>query len=322
MKIKNIVLLLFLGLGICLNATPAKAEAQKLTFSTGSLGGGFFAVGSGISDYVSRTLDDVQITAISSAGVIENINRLELKNADIAMLNTQDPPLAWAGEAPFKKEYKNMRGLGILYMQAAQPYVLKSSGIKTYADLKGKVICAGAPGGTMHLDFYRWAEANGIDPEKDFGKVLFLPARDAMEAVKTGQADMAMEISSVPSPQIAELSLLSPISIIEFLPGAREKVLEEYAQYLPVTVPAGSYNGIESDQLTVGSGAMFACRADLSEELVYNIVKAVYSEEGIQYLGNVQSVLKTLTPELAVEFTPIPLHPGAERYFREIGVLN
>lgn len=304
------------GLGI------AKAEPQKLTFSTGSMGGGFFAVGSGIADYVSKILPDVSITAITSAGVVESINRLEQGKADFAMLNTQDPPLAWEGQAPYKKKYQKMRGMGILYMQAAQPYVLQSSGIKTYKDLKGKTLSVGAPGGTMHLDFFRWAEANGIDPKKDFGKVIFLPAREAMEAVKTGQVDMAMELSSIPSPQISELSIMRPVQIVEFLPGAREKVMAQYPQYLPVTIQTGAYNGIDAPHETVGTGAMFGCRADLPDDLVYKIVKAVYSKEGIEYLGNVQAALKAMSPDLAVAHQPIPLHPGAVRYFKEIGLMK
>ena len=215
-----------------------------------------------------------------------------------------------------------MRGMGILYMQAAQPYALKSSGIRTFKDLKGKTISVGAPGGTMHLDFFRWVEANGLDPKKDFDKVLFLPASEAMEAVKTGQVDVAVELSSIPSPQISELSILRPVHILEFLPGARADVMQKYPQYLPTTIEKGAYNGIDQPIETVGTGAMFACRADLPDDLVYEIVKTVYSQEGVDYLGNVIAALKSMSPNLAVSYKPIPLHPGAERYFREIGLIK
>ena len=236
----------------------AQAEPLKLTFSTGSVGGGFFAVGSGIAGFASQKIPGISITAISAAGVVESINRLEQGKADFAMLNTQDPPLAWEGKAPYKKQYRNMRGIGILYMQAAQPYTLKSSGIRTFKDLKGKTLSVGAPGGTMHLDFFRWVEANGLDPKKDFGKVLFLPASEAMEAVKTGQVDVAVELSSIPSPQISELSILRPVHILEFLPGARADMMQKYPQYLPTTIEKGAYNGIDQPIETVGTGAMFA----------------------------------------------------------------
>ena len=194
--------------------------------------------------------------------------------------------------------------------------------IRTFKDLKGKTLSVGAPGGTMHLDFFRWVEANGLDPKKDFGKVLFLPASEAMEAVKTGQVDVAVELSSIPSPQISELSILRPVHILEFLPGARADMMQKYPQYLPTTIEKGAYNGIDQPIETVGTGAMFACRADLPDDLVYEIVKTVYSQEGVDYLGNVIAALKSMSPNLAVSYKPIPLHPGAERYFREIGLIK
>lgn len=174
----------------------------------------------------------------------------------------------------------------------------------------------------MHLDFFRWVEANGLDPKKDFGKVLFLPSSEAMEAVKTGQVDVAVELSSIPSPQISELSILRPVHILEFLPGTRADVMQKYPQYLPTTIEKGAYNGIDQPIETVGTGAMFACRADLPDDLVYEIVKTVYSQEGVDYLGNVIAALKSMSPNLAVSYKPIPLHPGAERYFREIGLIK
>ena len=187
----------------------AQAEPLKLTFSTGSVGGGFFAVGSGIAGFASQKIPGISITAISAAGVVESINRLEQGKADFAMLNTQDPPLAWEGKAPYKKQYRNMRGMGILYMQAAQPYTLKSSGIRTFKDLKGKTLSVGAPGGTMHLDFFRWVEANGLDPKKDFGKVL--PARQRSHG--SGQDRTGgRRRGTVVHPLAADLRTLHPAS--------------------------------------------------------------------------------------------------------------
>ena len=174
-------------------------------------------------------------------------------------------------------------------------------------------------GGTLNRD--REALIQTIDAALD-GKVLFLPASEAMEAVKTGQVDVAVELSSIPSPQISELSILRPVHILEFLPGARADMMQKYPQYLPTTIEKGAYNGIDQPIETVGTGAMFACRADLPDDLVYEIVKTVYSQEGVDYLGNVIAALKSMSPNLAVSYKPIPLHPGAERYFREIGLIK
>ena len=97
-------------------------------------------------------------------------------------------------------------------------------------------------------------------------------------------------------------------------------MMQKYPQYLPTTIEKGAYNGIDQPIETVGTGAMFACRADLPDDLVYEIVKTVYSQEGVDYLGNVIAALKSMSPNLAVSYKPIPLHPGAEKYYREAGI--
>ena len=167
----------------------AQAEPLKLTFSTGSVGGGFFAVGSGIAGFASQKIPGISITAISAAGVVESINRLEQGKADFAMLNTQDPPLAWEGKAPYKKQYRNMRGMGILYMQAAQPYTLKSSGIRTFKDLKGKKV-VGPKGTVLHQLLVAALKKEGMTI-KDVDFISMDPAK-AMTAVLSGSADAGL----------------------------------------------------------------------------------------------------------------------------------
>jgi len=302
--------------------TAAKPAAPvQLNFSTGSMGGGVYAIGGGIADYLTKNVAAVQVTAVTSGGVNENINRLDSGQAEIGLVNTIDPPLAFEGKAPYTKKFDKMRGLGILYLQYGQPYTLKSTGIQTYLDLKGKTVCVGSPGGSMHQQFYDWVRVHGIDPEKDF-KGVFLPAREAMEALKTGQVAAVMEVSTLPTPTISELALTHDIRFVTFAPGMRDKLIAELPKYLPMTIPAGSYKGVDAGVDTVGSGAMWACRADVDEKLVYAMVKALYSKEGLEYLAKVHAAGAGIKLENAARWTPIPLHPGAEKFFREAGVMK
>jgi hypothetical protein len=302
--------------------TAAFAATVQLNFSTGSMGGGFYAIGGGLADFATKHVEGVEITAVTSGGVNENINRLDSGQAEIGMLNTIDPPLAFQGKAPYKKAFDKMRGMGILYLQYGQPYTLKGTGITTYLDLKGKVVCAGSPGGSMHQQFFDWVRVHGLDPEKDFKKVVYLPAREAMEALKTGQVDAVMEVSTLPTPAISEIALTHDLVLITFAPGYRDKLIAEKPQYLPLSVPAGTYRGIDAEVETVGSGAMWGVRADVDEKVVYEIVKAAYSPEGLEYMGKVHAAGKGMSLENAAKWTPIPLHPGAEKFFQEAGVLK
>lgn len=310
------VLLVLLSL-----AAISWAGGNNLSISTGSMGGGFYAIGGGMAEYITKNIDGVRCTAVTSGGVDENINRLDAGKADIGLVSTGDSHMAFNGMKPYTKKYDKMRGMGILFANWGEPYTLKKSGIKTYLDLKGKKICGGAPGGSMHKLFFDWVRIHGLDPEKDM-EIVFLPARSAVDALKIGQIDAAMQIAAIPTPDITELSLTHDVEIIRFAPGYREKLVKEKPKYLPMTIPKGTYKGIDEDIETVGMAALWACSKDLPEDVVYKIVKTMYSKKGLDYLGKVHPAGKGIKLENAAKWAPIPFHPGAEKFFKEAGVLK
>ena len=198
----------------CLTAA-AVAGSTMLSISTGSMGGGFYAIGGGMAEYISKNIDGVRCTAVTSGGVDENINRLDMRKADIGLVSTGDSHMAFNGMKPYKKKFDKMRGMGILFANWGEPYTLKKSGIKTYLDLKGKTICGGAPGGSMHKLFFDWIRIHGLDPEKDM-KIVFLPGKAASDALKMGRIDAAMEIAAIPTANLTEFGLTHDIRIITF----------------------------------------------------------------------------------------------------------
>ena len=299
----------------------AAAETYQLTFSTGSMGGGFYAIGGGIAEYVSKHVDGVITTAVTSGGVNENINRLDSGQADIGLVSNADSRAAFLGEEPYKKKYTKMRGMGILYMNYGQVFTLEKTGIVTFRDLAGRSVCVGSPGGSMHNHFYDWLGVHDLG-EKDLKQASFLPMREAVEALKTGQLDAVMEISLVPSPAITELSLTHKIHLLEFEPGAMDRLIREKPKFLPGLIPAGTYKGVDKDVQSAGLAAMLACREDLPEQLVYDLVKTIFSDESLAYLRNVHAAANGITLEGAALFAPIPLHPGAEKFFKEAGLIE
>jgi TRAP transporter TAXI family solute receptor len=310
-----VFLVIFALAGVC------SAESQNLSISTGSMGGGFYAIGGGMAEYITKHIEGVTCTAVTSGGVDENITRLDTGKADIGLVSTGDSKAAFEGLPPYKKKHDNMRGMGILFANWGEPYTLKKNKIETYLDLKGKKVCVGAPGGSMHKLFYDWLAIHGLDPEKDIESV-FLPARAAVDSLKTGRIDAAMQIAAIPTPDITELSLTHKVHIIRFAPGYREKLVETMPKYLPMVIPAGTYRGIDEDVETVGMAALWACKKDLPDDLVYKLVKSMYSSEGLTYLGKVHPAGKGIKLENAAKWEPIPLHPGAKRFFKEAGLLK
>jgi len=320
-KIVNIVFAILISLLIIQTSIFASSSEIQLIFSTGSVGGSFYPIGSAMTEIISKTIDNVNCTAVTSGGVDENINRIQAKKADMGLSSTGDAYLAFRGLESYTQEFDNMRQLGVLYPQYGQVYTLKGKGIKTFLDLKGKVVCAGAPGSSMHKSFFDWVGIHGLE-EKDFKKVVYLPAQAAMEALKIGQVDAVMEIAAIPTSAMLELSLIRDIEIIQFAPGYLEKLIEEKPKYYSITIPAGSYRGLDEDIDTVGMAVIWICSKDLPEEIAYQAVKAIYSPEGLDYLKKVHSAAEGITTEGSVGATPIPWHPGAEKYFKEIGLLK
>lgn len=316
-KIK-IILLIFLV--IFLIGDHLFAQPKQLIFTTGALGGGFYAIGGGMAAYINNVVKSVSITAQASGGVNENLNRLDTGVADIGLSSHWDAYQAYRGEGQFKKKFTNMLGLGVLFKNWSEPYTLKKSGIKTFSDLKGKKISVGAAGGSMHKFMSMYLKFHGIDPEKDV-KLFHLPPMESVDALREGRIDAVMEIAAIPTAALTDLSTTHPITIIEFAPGLREKFLKENPMFVPLTIPAGTYKGVDKDVPTVGMLAIWACRKDLPEDIVYEIVKAIYSNEGLSYLRKVHAAAQSITREDAAKNMPIPLHPGAIKFYKEAGLL-
>lgn len=319
---KKIFIITIFLLCIFLSYLSIEAKQVQLSITTGPMGGGFYPMGGGIAEYLSKTIPDLFITAISSGGVDENLNRLDRGEADIGLVSTGDAYMAFNGFPPYSHAYDQMRGMGILFGNWVEPYALKKSKIETYLDVKGKIVCAGSPGGSMHKIFFEICEFHGLDPERDFKKIVYLPADAAIQAIKMGQVDVVMEIAAIPTAGLTELSLTHDIQILKFAPQLRDKLVEEYPKYMAMTIPAGTYKGIDEDIETVGMGAMWACQKDLSEELVYEMVKSLYSEEGLKHMASVHPAAKSISLENAAKWAPIPLHPGAKKFFQEQGLIE
>jgi len=320
MKKMIMILALVILLGTLTFVPFSHAQQKQLIFTTGAMGGGFYAIGGGMAAYINSAVKAVSVTAQASGGVNENINRLDMGVADVALSSHWDAYQAYRGEGQFKKKFTNMSGLGILFKNWSEPYTVKKSGIQTFADLKGKKISVGAAGGSMHKFMSMYLQAHGIDPEKDV-KLVYLPPMESVDAIRDGQIDAVMEIAGIPTAAITDLSVTSPITIIQFAPGLREKFLKDNPMFVPLTIPAGTYKGVDKDVLTVGMLAIWACRNDLPEDLAYQMVKAIYSNEGLAYLKKVHAAALSITREDAAKNMPIPIHPGALKFYKEAGLM-
>jgi len=320
-KIKLLLIALILSV-VCIFTLTTFADEIQLSITTGPMGGGFYPMGGGIAEYFSKTIPNLYVTAVSSGGVDENLNRLDRGESDMGLVSTGDAYIAFQGEEPYDHPYNQMRGMGILFGNWVEPYALQKSQIESYLDLKDKIVCAGSPGGSMHKIFFEICEFHGIDPEEDFKKTVYLAADAAVQAIKMGQVDVVMEIAAIPTAGLTELSLTHDFQILKFAPGLRDKLVAENPKYLAMDIPAGTYKGIDETIETVGMAAMLVCDKDLSEELVYEMVKTLYSEDGLKHMAAVHPAGRGISLENAAKWEPIPMHAGAKKFFQEQGLIN
>jgi TRAP transporter TAXI family solute receptor len=226
---------------------------------------------------------------------------------------------AWAGdeEAGFKSKLSKIRGMAAIYPNYIQIVARGDSGIKTLADLKGKRVSVGAPRSGTELNARAIFKAAGMSYE-DFGKVEYLPFAESVELVKNRQIDATLQSAGLGVASIRDLAATNPIAIVPIPADVVEKVGNPV--YVAETIPAGTYDGQTEAVPTAAVVNFLVTHSGVSDDLVYQMTKSMY--ENLDVLAASHATAKDIKREEAVKGMPIPLHPGAEKYFRETGVLK
>ncbi len=299
--------------------TTESAEKSKfLSVGTAGTGGAYYPIGIAIADIITNDLD-IPTSAKVTGGAAENNMLVDDNTVQLAI--TQGP-MAYAavnGTSPYTTQYENVLALfnglskGVLHV-----VVMNDSSINSFEDLKGKTIAMGPAGGgaiNVTLDIL---SAYGLD--LDDIKPTFLAYAEGVDALKDGNVDAAVIQSAAPASAITQLAASTKdFKIISIEEDKLEEVLKTFPYYSGIDIPHDMY-GIESDATTVYLSNMVVVSGELSEDEVYNITKAIF--ENIDKIQQSHPAAKGLSIETAVERTPIPLHPGAEKYFKERGLLS
>jgi TRAP transporter TAXI family solute receptor len=190
---------------------------------------------------------------------------------------------------------------------------LKSSGIKTAADIKGKRVGIGLQGSANFLDGKSWLWGYGIDI-KDI-KPFYMGQAEQASALKDGRIDVMLWTTGVPSAAIQELCISREINFIPTTKEAAAKISAEYPYYKLVELPAGSYKGMDKPYQTMLNNSLTTLKPALPEDMVYQMTKAIFSN--LSKLGTIHNVFKELKLDNAVDTMPIPVHPGAFKYYKE-----
>ena len=295
-----------------------EAAALELRIMTGPQGGSWYPLGGAIAEILKKEVPGTTASVLPGAGII-NIQGTETGQTEIGFGNAVSTVDAVAGREPFKAPAKNVRQLATLYMQYFQVVVLDDAGIRSVADLKGKSIAVQPRGNTGEQMTRELLQVYGLS-YKDMGKVSHVSYNDAVALMKDGHAQAFTLISTVPAAAILDLASARKIRMLS-LPDDKFKELQKInSGYARREFGKGIYPGVEYDVRQFGTYTHLMIRADLQDDLVYAITKAL--AKNVENLGAVVRDVKGLTVKEMAFDVGVPYHPGVLKFYKEAGALQ
>ncbi|WP_406854858.1 TAXI family TRAP transporter solute-binding subunit [Alsobacter sp. KACC 23698] len=294
---------------------PASA-ADFINVLTGGTSGVYYPMGVALAKLYGEAIPGARPSVQATKASVENLNLLQQGKGEIAFTLGDSLAFAWEGneEAGFKAKLTKLRGVSAIYPNYIQVVASKESGIKTLADLKGKRLSVGAPKSGTELNARAILNGAGIT-YKDLGKVEYLPFAESVDLMKNRQLDATLQSAGLGVAAIRDLASSVDIIVVEIPAAIVDKV---GAPYVKATIPANTYTGQDKDVQAAAVINYLVTRSDLKDDEVYAMTKAMYDR--LPELASAHSAGKEISLQNALQGMPIPLHPGAERFFKEKGV--
>lgn len=292
---------------------------QDLVMGTGSTGGTYFALGGAMANAINDKLADkkITITAQSTGASVENMNLINAGEMDLGIAMNNVAANAFDGVGAFSSPVTNVSSIGVVYNEVYQIVANAATGAKNVEDLKGKKVAIGPAGsGTLGLS-QKIFTAAGLDPNKDiqpqsdsFG--------DAATKMQDGHIDAACNVLAVPASSIIEMTTSMKLAYVNISDDILETLQATEPYFVRKVIPAGTYDGQTEISIPLPARLLLYCRADLDEETVYQITKAFYESGDV--IAAAHATGKEVQLEGCLEGITTPIHPGAARYYKEMGI--
>lgn len=302
-----------------LMSTAVLAAPVFINVLTGGTSGVYYPIGVGLSQLYSNGIKDARTSVQATKASVENLNLLQAGRGELALALGDSVDDAWKGveEAGFKAPLTKLRAIAATYPNYIQIVASESSGIKTLNDLKGKRISVGAPKSGTELNARAIFAAAGLSYE-DMRRVEFLPYAESVELIKNRQLDATLQSSGLGMAAIRDLASTMRVNFVAIPEDVVQKI--NNPAYQPGVIPAGTYDGQDEDVPTVGINNILVSHEKVDDEIAYQMTKLIF--DNLSALGNAHAAAKAITLENAAQNLPIPLHPGAERFYKEVGILQ
>ncbi|MDF1619512.1 TAXI family TRAP transporter solute-binding subunit [Pseudothioclava nitratireducens] len=303
--------------GVIALSAPVAQGSEFINILTGGTSGVYYPLGVALSDIYAKGIEGARTQVQSTKASVENLNLLEQGKGELAFALGDSVKYAWDGneEVGFKAPLGKLRAIAAIYPNVIQIAALEDTGATTVADLKGKSLSVGAAKSGTELNARAIFGASGMSYE-DLGKLEYLPFAESVELMKNRQLDATLQSSGLGNAALKDLSTSQPIRFLSVPADVAESL---GAPYITSTIPAGTYEGQTEDVPTVAVVNFLVTHEDVSEETAYQMTKLLF--ENLDTLKAAHSAAGGISLEGAVKGSPIPMHPGAERYYKEQGLM-
>lgn len=299
----------------CGGTADQKAPAKKfINIATGGTAGVYYPLGGAIAEILNKNVPGINATAQSTGASVANINMLKDGKVELATVQNDTAYYAFKGTEMFKdKQVDSLRGLATMYNETIQIVVLADSSIQTMEDLRGKNVAVGSIGSGTEANARQILEAYGIT-YNDL-KPQYLSFGEAANGLKDGNVDVAFVTAGAPTAAIQDIAFQKSVRLISIETTKADALIKKYPFYAKQIVKADTYPGQTTEITTVAVKAMLVVPASLDDETVYKMTKAIFTNT--DRLKAAHKLGEGITKETALEGMPIPVHPGADKFFKE-----
>ena len=295
----------------------SKNAKKDYILATGGTGGTYYPFGGAIANIWNTKIENMNVTAQATGASAENLRLINKGEAEYAIVQNDVMDYAYNGKDLFAGEkLENIMTIGTLYPEVVQIAVSKDSGIKSVADFRGKRISVGDAGSGVEFNAKQILEGYGLT--FDDIKKSNLSFKESAEGIQNGTLDGCFVTAGVPNAALQELAFSAGLVLVPVDSVAAEKICKKYNYYTVTSIPGGTYKGTDSDTAALAIKATLAVNAKLEEEIVYQMTKALF--ENLDSLAAAHAKGKEVSAKAAVTGVSVPFHPGAKKYFTEIGL--
>jgi TRAP transporter TAXI family solute receptor len=292
-------------------------QTSGLSMATGGTSGTYYGFSGVIAQVLNEKLDIPEITVVSTGASKANIQMIAGGEAQLAIVQNDVMYYAYTGTDIFEGEtpITNFSAVATCYPEEIQ--IIANTSITSIADLKGKKVSVGDAGSGVEFNARQILAAYGIT--FDDITVNNQSFADSADALKNGTIDAAFIVAGAPTTAVTELSSSFSFNVLAIDDEHIAALQSDYAFYTKSVIPAGTYTGVDADVQTVAVMATIIASNDVEEDVIYNFVKGLFDYKEDIAAGHTKGAL--LDPETAVSGVDIPFHPGAEKYYKEVGAM-